>query len=400
LARGAVFNQPERYRAAFPDLPTIDIDGLMGTRRARVLGITEAVRVVDPDIVLSARIFDAYPAIAELKSRGNRKVRFATTIQAFEHHYLHDARTYKDFVDLIVTSGELVRKAAVEWCGVASERVVSIPGGVKAPIRPGTPGALGVRRIGYVGRLDPDQKRALDLIDFVRSIEKSGLDATMDIVGSGPAEAELRQALSSETVAGRVRFHGWRTQDELYEEIYPSLDVFVHFAHTEGVTIAPREAMAHGVVPVVSNFIGRAAERQFVDEETALVFPVGDTGRAKDLVLRLHHDPALFGRLSNAARLSQAGPYSADGAIAAWAQAIKHCANSPQLRASAVPKLRATDPGRLSSLGLSELWAHRLRQITGVRRAHYDPGSEWPTGSGELSDESSRELAGIACDDR
>lgn len=400
LARGRVHNDPDRYRAAFPDLRTIDIDGSMGTRRARIEGILAAVRLVDPDVVLGARVFDVYPAIAELKARGNRRVRLATTIQAFEPHYLHDARKYREFIDLVVTSGELVRTATVDWCGIAADRVVSIPGGVKPPHRSATPGDGGIRRIGYVGRLDPDQKRALDLIAFVRAVAAKGVTATFDIVGSGPAEAELREALSSETASGRVRFHGWCTLERLYDEIYPSLDVLVHFAHTEGVTIAPREAMAHGVVPVVSDFVGRAAEKQFVDETTALVFPVGDIASAAEQVMRLDRDAELFRRLSQAARLSQCGRYSAEGAIAAWAHAIRRCAEAPQLWRPTVPELRPADPGRLSKLGLSERWAHRLRRLVGARFAHVDPGSEWPTGSGEMTDVSVRELSAIARNDR
>lgn len=391
LTKGMNFNDPERYRQAFSDLPTLDIDGTGGTRQARIEGLLKVLRYTRPDIVLIARVADAYEAMRYLKIRGEAP-RLAVTVQAYEPHYIYDTRLYGGFLDLCVTSGNLIRKAIIQWSGLPSERVVSIPGGVRLPVeqmvprQPKTP-----IRIGYVGRLDPNQKRIMDLVPFVRALAAAGISYTLDVVGSGPADEQLRTALHEEIEVGCVQFYGWQDQHTLYTEIYPKLDILVHFAHTEGITIAPREAMAHGVVPIVSEFIGLHAESQFIHETNALIFPVGDITKAVANVRRLFNESNLLTRLSANAMHSQTGSYTYDGAIAAWAEAFHTCLEQPpRLRGMNVPHFRPD--GRLTRLGISPWFAQRLRNLFGMHYLHTDGGGEWPTGSGLMTSSEEQEI--------
>ncbi|GAG06075.1 unnamed protein product, partial [marine sediment metagenome] len=132
LGKGAVHNRVEEFQEAHPGLPIVEIDGTKGTRRGRLSALEEVIRRSDPDIVLSARIFDAYEATASLKLRYGRP-RLAVTVRSYEPHYLYDARKYRDQIDLCVTSGRLLAEACVRWSGIERERVTSIPGGVRMP---------------------------------------------------------------------------------------------------------------------------------------------------------------------------------------------------------------------------------------------------------------------------
>jgi glycosyltransferase involved in cell wall biosynthesis len=386
LGNGGRFNDVERYREAYPDLPVVEIEGTRGTRQGRREGLLKAIRVVSPDVVLIARVFDAYPVVSALK-RKRGAPRLAVTIQAYEPQYVFDARLFERHIDLCVTSGEMLRRVSVEWAGLPEERVVSVPGGVRAPDVPVSPREGGdVLRLGYVGRLDPGQKRIGDLVALLEIFERWSLRYRMEIVGTGPAEAELQARLAQLVEVGRVSFHGWLTGHALYHKIYPELDCLVHFAHTEGVTIAPREAMAHGVVPVVSRFIGLAVERQFVHEMNALTFPVGDVEAAAACVRRLFEEPGLLRRLSESAMQSQRGRYSSEGAMRAWAEAFDRCLEQPA-RTGDLPRVPFAPDGRLTRSGVPPWLAQRVRDLLGRRHDHTDPGSEWPTGSGLMTPE-------------
>jgi glycosyltransferase involved in cell wall biosynthesis len=386
LGKGGRFNDVERYREVYPDLPMVEIEGARGTRQGRLEGLLKAIRAVNPDVVLIARVFDAYQVVSALK-RKRGVPRLAVTIQAYEPQYLFDARLYQRHIDLCVTSGEMLRRASVEWAGLPEERVVSVPGGVRAPEAPVSPRESGdVLRLGYVGRLDPGQKRIGDLVALLEIFERWSLRYRMEIVGTGPAEAELQAQLARLVEAGRVSFHGWLAGRILYQKIYPELDCLVHFAHTEGVTIAPREAMAHGVVPVVSRFIGLAVEGQFVHELNALTFPVGNVEAAAACVRRLVEEPGLLGRLSENAMQSQRGRYSSEGATRAWAEAFDRCLGQP-VRTGDLPPVPFQPDGRLTRAGIPPWLAQRLRDLLGRRHDHTDPGSEWPTGSGLMTRE-------------
>jgi hypothetical protein len=179
----------------------------------------------------------------------------------------------------------------------------------------------------------------------------------------------------------------------LYESIYPEVDVLVHFAEWEGITIAPREAMAHGVVPVISRFRGSGLEREFIHEVNALTFAVADVESAAASIQRLHHDRQLLRRLSDAAKESQTGIRSEEGALDAWAAALGRAAALPQRLGSVLPPIRR-DSGRLDWLPAS------LAEIVRRRRPipHTEPGGEWPHWSGRADTKLSDDLDRLAAE--
>lgn len=376
LARGARFHDPDAYRRAYPQLTTLDVEAGTGTRLGRVRGLTRALARVDPDVVLVARLFDAYEALAAAKLRGQAP-RLAVTIQATQAEYLDDLAFYADFVDLCVTSGERVARDARARTSLPAERVLSLAGGVRPALQPVAWDETRALRLGYVGRFDQEQKRVLDLPEILARLDARGVPWTCTLVGAGPAESDLRRALVTRGLDARVRIEGWAAPERLYAEIYPRLDVFVHCAAYEGVTIAPRESMAHGGVPVVARFAGLEDEGQFVEGLTALTFAVGDVDAAARAVERLHAQRALLQRLSRAACASQTGVRSHAGALAAWAAAFERACEGPARRGAALPRL-PPPPGRLARWGVPPAWAECARRLLRRRMRHADPGAEWP----------------------
>jgi glycosyltransferase involved in cell wall biosynthesis len=365
LAKGARFHDADAFRAAFPGIRGVDVDGSSGTVYGRRRALRRAILDTEPDIVLIARLFDAYPVCSALKLQGH-PLRLTVTVQAYEENYFVDLERYQEFVDLCIASGERI---LTEVRRRTSVPVVSIPGGVAAPhhLRVAHAGPL---RLGYVGRLEQLQKRVLDLPPLIEELERRGIPFTLDIAGDGSAITELRTRLP------RARFLGWLSTAELYDRVYPELDVLVHLAEYEGVTIAPREAMIHGVVPVISEHIG---SEDFVEGVNALRFPIGDVRAAADAIERLHHDRALLERLAESARVSQDGIRSEEGAIDAWAaafhEAIARCSRIGRMLPDA-PR----DEGLLSRLGVPDGLAEVVRRVR--KREHGDAGSEWPHWSG------------------
>jgi glycosyltransferase involved in cell wall biosynthesis len=245
--------------------------------------------------------------------------------------------------------------------------------------------------------LEQDQKRILDLIPFAQKLDEKAIKFSIDIIGTGPQEVELNQAIHDSALSDRVFLRGWQDHDSLYERFLPRLDCLIHFAHTEGVTIAPREAMAHGVVPVISQFTGLNSEQQFVHELNSLTFPVGDLESAAASISRLISEPGLLKRLSRNALTSQNGKYTFVGSMDAWAEALDRCLEQPPAM-GAVPKLDVLADGRLTRMGMSPRAAQRVRDILGRQHFHSDPGSEWPTGSGLLTEDVAAEIMSFAAD--
>lgn len=365
LARGARFHDPERFLRAFPNVKGIELDARSGTAYARRRALRRAIARIDPDVVLNMRLFDTYPACAAMKLDGHR-LRLVATVHGFESAYFVDLARYADFVDAAMTSGEWIADAVRRFTRVTE--VASIAGGVAPPQRTRVPHG-GPLRIGYVGRLEHATKRVLDLIPLIETLQRRGVPFSLRVVGAGADLETLRQRLP------QVMFDGWLPVEELYERVYPELDVFVHFSEWEGLTIAPREAMAHGVVPVISRF--RGAE-DFSDGENALTFTPGDLEAAAAAVERLQQDRVLLEQLSQNARASQSGARSARGAIDRWEALLRGTLDRPS-KTGLLPPVR-DDEGVLSRLRVPPPLAELVRTLR--RRVHSDPGSEWPHWSG------------------
>ncbi|TWU27183.1 UDP-D-galactose:(glucosyl)lipopolysaccharide-1,6-D-galactosyltransferase [Novipirellula galeiformis] len=402
LTRGASFDDPDAYRRVHRNLETIEIDGTHGTRAARLKSLRETIRKTSPNVVLSMRVFDAYQAVAQLKADDlSRAPRLAVGVRAYESAYISDVRRCCGNIDLCVTSGKLIAAACRQIGGMEEQRVESIAGGVHPPreaVSPKDSQSFNDQkpiRLLYAGRLEQQQKRALDLIPFTQALLALGIEFRLDICGAGPEEDRIADQLKLLIDNGQVTMHGWVDQAELYNRFYPNADCFVHFAAWEGVTISPREAMAHGVVPVVSEFTGMHAEGQFLNRINSLCFPVGHPEIAAQRVGELLSTPALLSQLSKSAMETQTGKYSHAGALDLWRDVLNQCLKLPA-KVDNFPRIPERLGGRLSQWGVPsslQLW---LRRVLNKPVLHHAPGSEWPTASGLMSEVEQAEIAALA----
>ncbi|MET8773060.1 glycosyltransferase family 1 protein [Streptomyces sp. NPDC004658] len=142
--------------------------------------------------------------------------------------------------------------------------------------------------VGYVGRLAPEKH--VELLSGV-----CGTDGVrVVVVGDGPSQAHLTEALPGAVFLGR------RTGDEL-ARIFASLDVFVHTGPFETFCQTVQEAMASGV-PVVAPAAGGPLD--LVDHgRTGLLVPPRDAAAVQQAVRALAADPvrrAVYGATARA----------------------------------------------------------------------------------------------------
>lgn len=143
--------------------------------------------------------------------------------------------------------------------------------------------------VGYVGRLAPEKQ-----VDLLAEVCRTGGVRTV-VVGDGPSEPQLREALPGAVLLGR------RTGDDL-ARIFASLDVFVHTGPFETFCQTVQEAMASGV-PVVAPAAGGPLDL-VTHGRTGLLVPPGDAAAVRDAVRSLAGDPgarAAYGAAGRAA---------------------------------------------------------------------------------------------------
>jgi glycosyltransferase involved in cell wall biosynthesis len=149
-------------------------------------------------------------------------------------------------------------------------------------------------RFVCVASLVPVKNHAGLLRSFARAVE--GADATLDLVGEGPLEPELRSLAQSLGLDGRVAFRGFVAHDDLLVRLRSGEWDVVVLASTagetehEGIPVSLMEAMAAGL-PAVATDSGGTSE--LVVESAGLLVPAGDDDALAAALRRIAAEPAL-----------------------------------------------------------------------------------------------------------
>ncbi len=160
-------------------------------------------------------------------------------------------------VDVVVTPTECIG-LELESQGARCKNLVTIPTGAKTDVfRPGIPserireryGLEGKRVVVHVGRIS--YEKDLDMV--VRAMRN--VDATLLIVGKGPAKQSIEDLVDELNLRDRVIFAGFVPDEEL-PQYYNMADVAVSASKFETQGLSILEAMASGKTVACRN--GRA----------------------------------------------------------------------------------------------------------------------------------------------
>jgi phosphatidyl-myo-inositol dimannoside synthase len=192
----------------------------------------------------------------------------------------------------------------------ARVRATIIPNGVDlSAFRPGPPvpdeGAL---RILCVARLI-ERKGQRHLIEAVKRLAEQGVDATLDLVGTGDSLAEYRALAQTLGVDRRVNFVGYVPREDIPCR-YAAAHVFALPSFNEGMALAALEAMGAGLPLVVTRTGGT---QELVQEGVnGFTFDWGDVPALTSHLGRLAADRALARKMGAASR-ARAGRFTWEG---------------------------------------------------------------------------------------
>jgi glycosyltransferase involved in cell wall biosynthesis len=207
--------------------------------------------------------------------------------------------------DLVAVLGDSWRSVYQDLLRLRRERVVVLENPVALPAAvPVRDTALGIRLL-FLGRYGA-RKGSADVLAAMAALPPEIRGAvTLRMAGDGEVEQTRARAAELEVAA---RVDGWlgpRDRDAALAEA----DVFVLPSRDEGLPMALLEAMAWGLVPVVTP-VGSIGELVRDGWNGLLVRPGDVDGLARALVL-LAGDPALRSRLAGTAR-SSVEPFAAE----------------------------------------------------------------------------------------
>jgi glycosyltransferase involved in cell wall biosynthesis len=161
-------------------------------------------------------------------------------------------------------------------------------------------------RLIYIGRLAPG-KGLLETIEALRLACAKGIRARLVIAGSGPEEPRLRQYVREAALMREVSFVG-AAFGEHKARLLAQADALALPSYTEGLPYSLLEAMAAGVVPIVTP-VG-AIPDVVADGELGLMVAPRDAGAIAQAIAKLAADRILLARMSAACRKHIGAAYS------------------------------------------------------------------------------------------
>jgi len=377
LAWGAKYNVPDAFRRRHDYIRHLHIlDGRVGTPDRRQRAVINILKRVDPDVVMPLAIGDALPAVRQFRQKGGGG-RLAVPLHSLHYGTLADILNNTDIIDAIGVVGGLLYRWAEEALSGIGTKIYWIRNGVRQPLKSMVTRSSGMLRVGFVGRLESEVKRVLDLISILDSLRAAHEPISLAVIGEGPCSRVLNQALTRFADFHEIRVLGLTDRDRLYREIYPELDCILLTSAQEGSPLVLIEAMQHGVVPVSSRFLGHAAEGLLLPGLNSLTFPVGDGATAAACLKRLANDRVLLTQLAQKAK-SSAMVYTMDSMKTAWTQM---CSSMLWIKPRAP---LGNSPGsqriygRLDRLRLPTAVTDSIRRVVGKRFDHGSGFDEWP----------------------
>lgn len=267
---------------------------------------------------------------------------------------------YAGFVDCAVGVSREVRRRIIDECGVPAARTHHIPYGVRSLTPPEIDARLSRRRldaplrIGYVGRVEQDQKRVFDFVPLLALLKEKNVPFVFDVVGDGGAREQLDREISALGLVEPTRFWGWLDRDAVRDRL-AALDVLILLSAFEGLPVALLEAMGQGVLPIVTR-IASGSPDVVRDGINGFLVPVGNIAQFGDRVSRVARDRQLRIRMGHAA-WETASSYSIERMVEAYLSVIE----ATRLRGPRAPKAQAPYAIMASCRSRYPLWLRRLK---------------------------------------
>lgn len=214
-----------------------------------------------------------------------------------DHAYYYDLATrHQGVIDVFAAYSRAMYDELRRRLPQRADDVLYMPYGVPIPQRVREPRAGAPLRLLFAGRLEHGQKGVLELPLIDQLLRERNVPVTWSIIGAGPDEQKLRQAWHG----SHITWHGARRHADVLR-MMADYDVFVLPTRAEGFPVALVEAMASGLVPVVSNIASGVPE--VVEDGVSGVRPaVGDVNGFATAIEMLAGDRAKVDAMSRSAR--------------------------------------------------------------------------------------------------
>lgn len=298
----------------------LDRRGLFGLSAVRSL--VRLMREMRPDVV-HTHLFGA-----DVWGRIAAKIAGVPVIISTEHNVNTEHGAIKRFIkgmlslitDRFIAPAEVVKQNMIGREYIPAKMIAVIPNGIdmsRVMLRP--PRGFGdVPHLITVGRLAPQKGQAI----LLKALAMVKGPWTLDIIGSGPLEADLRKLADRLSITPRIRWMGFC--DDVPQRLAAS-DLFLFPSLWEGFGLAVLEAASAGVPCIASDL---PVFHEFLSSNDAIFVEPGDVPSLAHAIRETLRDPYSLIARAQAAGERLRSACSIDVTVAAYADLYRSCLDS------------------------------------------------------------------------
>jgi glycosyltransferase involved in cell wall biosynthesis len=335
------------YVALDPDEPCRFLTALqdqgIGVRKVKlgrfteedVPAILEGIVAERPDVFVPNYTAAAYFACRFAREAGIRTIGTLHSDDPYYHDivdvFLRGAEPWR--LDGVVAVSDYLTTLAAEAATSSTHVLHATYGAPIAEVTAAEPEE--VLTLLYVGRLVERQKRIRRVTERMLAAAAAVDDVRGLLYGDGPERGSVEGMLSRDE-SDRVRLGGVLSPDAMMPAMVHG-HALVLLSDFEGLSIALMEAMACGLVPIVSDT--RSGTGDLIQHDVnALVVDADSDASFTEAVRRLREEQGLWARLSGAAREAIiARGYTSDECARRWAEFCTHLTLGARTQAISVP---------------------------------------------------------------
>jgi colanic acid/amylovoran biosynthesis glycosyltransferase len=225
-------------------------------------------------------------------------------------------RRYAPWMDLLAMVSKTMKQTASDMPEFARVPVAYLPYGVPIGDATSTDRDSGrALRILYLGRLEQEQKRVRLFPEILRQICASGMPFHWTISGAGSERGFLEANLKTASPNQSISFTGPVGYADV-PAILKQHDIYLLASDYEGLPLSLLEAMAQGLVPVVSDL--ESGIREVVDQSVGLLVPVNEVSGYARAIIHLHEQRDELAAKSAAARMRVQRDFSVAAMTDRW----------------------------------------------------------------------------------
>jgi len=282
----------------------------------KITAILNDVRDFPPDIFIANYFAVALTAAGWIKRAGIPTVMVLHNDNQYHYDLVKKFAANNDDSDVsaVVCVSNLIEEISKKTAPLHT-RIRYIP--IGAPITPGVtkPAADNILHVVYAGRIEEHQKKISEVTEAFCRAAKEVPGTGYTIYGAGNAVPAVLKIINTSGKGLRVKFAGKLKSTEVQAHLLQS-QVYVLLSDFEGLPITLMEAMSCGLVPVCTNIRSGITDLVTNNVEGILVNDRKD--EFVRAIRRLKEDPALWQKMSHAARQKIVNSYSVESCSSQW----------------------------------------------------------------------------------